>query len=93
MSELKKCPFCGGSAMLMGDGHWIACEHCLSESDCYNTKEEAIQAWNRRKPVDDAVQEVKRYQLQYESGLGGFTDELVDRVLRNVIEIVKEHLT
>lgn len=53
MNELKPCPFCGGKAHIMRGGHWIACEDCQSESGYYSTKEEAIEAWNRR--VDNAA--------------------------------------
>lgn len=39
--------------------------------------------------IDEIVERLKKYQWEYSSGLGKFTDELVDRVLRNAIEIVK----
>lgn len=48
MTELKPCPFCGGQAHIMHEGHWIMCEDCQSESGYYETKEETIEAWNRR---------------------------------------------
>lgn len=53
MNELRPCPFCGGKAHIMRGGHWIACEDCQSESGYCSTKEEAIEAWNRR--VDNAA--------------------------------------
>ena len=40
--------------------------------------------------VDKVVEQLVQYQREYRSGLGDFTDELVDRVLRNVIEIVRK---
>lgn len=49
MEELKKCPFCGGEAKIVGYSlFWIVCEECLTETAGFATKEEAIKAWNRR---------------------------------------------
>lgn len=58
MSELKKCPFCGGEAKAISydpyDGYqgyltvWlIACKKCTAMLQ-RKTKEQAIEAWNRR---------------------------------------------
>lgn len=55
--ELKPCPFCGGYAHLddpseMGD-YGVSCENCGlfvmfgRDGEC-QTKEEAMEAWNRR---------------------------------------------
>ena len=55
MEELKPCPFCGGEAKVFGnydDSEYHA--NCTNnECGCcwvnyYETKEEAIEAWNRR---------------------------------------------
>ena len=48
LTKLKPCPFCGGEAHLMHDGHWISCEGCQAESGYRPTRETAIEAWNRR---------------------------------------------
>lgn len=48
MTDLKPCPFCGGKAHIIHEGYWIMYEDCQSESGYYETKEEAIEAWNRR---------------------------------------------
>lgn len=56
MKELKKCPFCGGEAMLIYDeilkGWFVCCGNinCKIEphSWYYDAKEDAIEAWNRR---------------------------------------------
>ena len=60
MSGLKRCPFCGGEAKLMDNGHWVWCQHCLVESTYYDTKEEAIKAWNTRKPMDRIVERLEK---------------------------------
>lgn len=49
MSELKPCPFCGGEAKLIcprGRVTWIRC--CIFETKVFQTKKQAIEAWNRR---------------------------------------------
>ena len=52
MSELKPCPFCGGEAELMVGKYygtkWVECKTCHAESDAFDTRAEAIDAWNRR---------------------------------------------
>ena len=57
--ELKKCPFCGSKAYayksknFLGQEYWgIECEsnECIVHTMVadYSTKEEAIEAWNKR---------------------------------------------
>lgn len=51
--ELKPCPFCGGKAILIeleySKAKFAKCEnHCCEQSLIYQTKAEAIEAWNRR---------------------------------------------
>lgn len=63
MNELKPCPFCGGIAFVEHwelsspdegwdderyDMYYITCSECESTTDEYRSKEEAIEAWNRR---------------------------------------------
>lgn len=49
MKKLKKCPFCGGEAEIAGDKiFWVICKECTAETKCFDTREEAIEAWNRR---------------------------------------------
>lgn len=58
MGELKKCPFCGGKAEMIytkSIESWTV-ECALDKGECnvipgtrpFDTKEEAIAAWNRR---------------------------------------------
>lgn len=51
--ELKPCPFCGGVAeFVLGEQYsndWIQCSSCGVETPCFDTPEEAAEAWNRRK--------------------------------------------
>ena len=50
MSEVKKCPFCGGKSRVHQYlGKWYArCNKCKSYSAPYDTEEQAREAWNRR---------------------------------------------
>ena len=57
MSEikLKPCPFCAGKAdlFLNGSGLYVVqCVACGNRTICYQTKEGAVGAWNRRKDED-----------------------------------------
>ena len=49
--KLKPCPFCGGEAIIDGcdETLWIViCKECNASIGYKETKEEAIEAWNRR---------------------------------------------
>lgn len=55
MTELRKCPFCGGEARIgkriLDWATWdykIECSKCHCETDVYNTKQEVIEVWNKR---------------------------------------------
>ena len=57
MDELKRCPFCGGEAIMQhhrvqGDDRfvetWIFCNDCLGQTRPYFSAKRAIEAWNRR---------------------------------------------
>ena len=48
-TKLEPCPFCGANMAKLNGGetiNWIACEDCEAESGAYETKEEAVKAWN-----------------------------------------------
>ena len=62
MSEekLRNCPFCGGEAKLYSRAvdwllseHLVRCKKCHCITDTYDTKEEAVEVWNRRVADDD----------------------------------------
>ena len=57
--ELKPCPFCGSSNVTLEveygsdcgygfGGHTVICNNCGVQTIYYETKEEAIEAWNKR---------------------------------------------
>ena len=50
-TELKPCPFCGGKAGIYSLAKYekeVYCENCGAVSNICMTKEEAVEAWNRR---------------------------------------------
>lgn len=78
MSELKRCPFCGGEAEIRvnherigNEGYktkQVICKSCHLQTEpkiCdgyynkYYTDEEAVEAWNTRKPMDDIVERLE----------------------------------
>ena len=45
MEDLKKCPFCGGKAEIVGYKiFWVICKECTAETKSFDTREEAIEA-------------------------------------------------
>lgn len=55
MTELRKCPFCGGEAstyVAYDDGYYVCCNECGCGLPVYNTEQDAIEAWNRRTSCD-----------------------------------------
>lgn len=49
MEELKPCPFCGSSRVeVVGHFPFVRCKECEAETDNYDDKEAAAEAWNTR---------------------------------------------
>lgn len=99
MSEikLKPCPFCGGEAII--DREDIFCDAChLSmkiddrlyngEAESYEeAKEQAIKAWNTRKPIDDIVERLKKAESVKNFGSRNSGNLLIP--LNDAIDIVR----
>ena len=124
MSELKRCPFCGGEAKTeehfkQWDGRYyevthISCRLCgcssntISEMECKDRKkrkEEAIAAWNARRPVERILERLEEEDMNLFKAINKYqkkmyTDrEALDmcRILQHkqlsiheAVEIVKE---
>ena len=69
MSELKRCPFCGGEATLTnklskdeyGQRLWnVCCFGCANRTSSYWDKEIAIEAWNTRKPLERVIERLEK---------------------------------
>lgn len=54
IEEIKRCPFCGGNAVIQGiTVVWVKCLECGAETTGFRDEEEAIDAWNRRAGEDE----------------------------------------
>jgi Lar family restriction alleviation protein len=108
MEQLKKCPFCGGEAFIPKneDGEWctwVVCRECNAETSYFETLEEAIAAWNTRKPMERIVErleeEMKWHSDKAKEELEEFCLEMFhhhsDEALgfEKAIEIVKEEMS
>ena len=45
---VKPCPFCGGDSRVSLCKEMVQCDNCNTTTDVYDTKKEAVEAWNRR---------------------------------------------
>ena len=99
MSELKRCPFCGGEAGIdsdkIGKGkslYYAYCKNdCITQYGYYSSKESAITAWNTRKPMERIMERLKEEPYINKGGelfLNGYNEDCLP--LRKVFEIVKE---
>lgn len=49
--KLKPCPFCGGEAITLENmigNYRVECYHCFAHTFYEDSKEKAIEEWNRR---------------------------------------------
>ena len=51
--KLKRCPFCNSEARVMSEfgDVWLVCKNCGAGTGVFDTKEEAVNAWNSR-PIE-----------------------------------------
>ena len=82
--KLLPCPFCGGEAetTFICDGRYnqIKCKtpKCIMNVDLpalYGSKEEAIEKWNTRKPMEQLEEQKDEYYKrmdEYDEDLGGY---------------------
>ena len=92
MSELKRCPFCGGEAKITEwddscdydkeEAYHVECDCC--EGNWYETKQQAIDAWNKRHNKDG-----KCYRLCEECEKE-FEKEIVEDTVKQVIKIIND---
>lgn len=66
MSELKRCPFCGGearTASVFGRAG-VICTECDANIRMFldASMEDAIEAWNTRKPMDRIVERLEEIE-------------------------------
>ena len=89
--ELRRCPFCGGEARWANDEHnWIECSYCGAEIRYFTVEEEAIEAWNRREPMDRIIKQLEREVEWVKVNCGGlYVRTGATLELLKAIEIVK----
>jgi Lar family restriction alleviation protein len=92
MSELKKCPFCGGEAeWATSHKHWIECKVCGVESVYSNNSEDCIKAWNTRKPAEEVVARLEEESNFFNGeAMGTLQKAYYCKGVEKAIEIVKE---
>ena len=102
MSELKKCPFCGGEAKLMASAFlshdaFVMCKSCGAKTLIHSSasrddaKMNAIKSWNTRIPVDDVVEALKKpIWIQYTADLT--LDEIVETAIKQTREVAIERV-
>lgn len=97
MKQFKKCPFCGGEASLISGAkcNYVFCNACGAETGLCDTPDEAIAAWNTRKPIEQIVERLEFQAEESRDYWNNFDDEYAFgamNVYTNAIEIVKEEL-
>lgn len=96
MSELRECPFCGGEVELWDNKlerrlYGVICKECDCMTPYFESEVEAIEAWNRREPIDKIVEQLEeRADKANDYWVDGLTyfDGKEDGI-REAIEIVK----
>lgn len=93
MSKLKPCPFCGGEAaiynyekMLTGQYKMVECKKCHCTSEKFKKVEDAIAAWNTRKPIQTIVEQLE--DATFPHNFGGEVQMMI--LKKKAIEIIKE---
>lgn len=106
MSELKRCPFCGGEAKIdcylyfdEFDDWFIRCTSCFCRTRTFKTKKSAILTWNTRKPMKKIVERLEEeLHLSYKEKERCVCEHPLQfdevkgyaRGIANAIEIVRE---
>ena len=100
MSELKRCPFCGGEARMHKTAFLkyeveVVCKNCgartltHSSASFSDANMNAIKAWNTRKPMDRIVERLEDYRMWKELMIYDLTYRERE-IIKKAIEIVKE---
>ena len=103
MSELKRCPFCGGEVWFkiaeldaFRNVYSFLCKDCDMEIIYpYSNEEEAINAWNTRKPIEKVLQRLEEERKEGIEYYNNSNDDYFDGTADGVeiaIDIIKEGL-
>lgn len=95
MADLKACPFCGGEVKIIPeqvDARTVTYNFVCQNGDCcanvyfdYSDREEAIEAWNTRKPMEAKVAELENASVSVDGYCE--TEEMIP--LAKAISIVR----
>lgn len=94
--KLLPCPFCGGEAIILSESDYeahawyrVECNECDCKTGSYVNecgKEEAIENWNTRKPMEKIVERLNNNFRKVKKD----EDLEWNRAIDKTIEIVKE---
>jgi Lar family restriction alleviation protein len=95
--KLKPCPFCGGKAYISNedcygyehDDFIVNCDECNLQfgfASQFETEEDAVKAWNTRKPIDKVIEQLEEL-VRINMEVLGVRADYVN--LAHVIKIVK----
>lgn len=87
--ELKPCPFCGGTPIVSGcdDTLWsVICKKCAASIDYNETKQEAIEAWNRRVQPPFTSDELKEIRLMFDIGVRKLPDSRWVEIWQSIVD-------
>ena len=95
--KLKPCPFCGGSAEMWDTEdvqypYQIVCMSCFCGTDEKTYKESAIEAWNRREPMDKIVEQLEEKMDEHHNDIPeyGTGAAIAKYAFKEAIGIVKK---
>lgn len=97
MEQLKKCPFCGCEAELVGNRFFrVMCTECNAHIEDFETAIEAVIAWNTRKPMERIAERLENNSFWTEPtyDIDGYSneDEIEVINLQKAIEIMEEEM-
>ena len=78
MSELKRCPFCGGEVRFVKTGcssrgkighlYCDGCKESFFKNDRWHTESELYEKWNTRKPLERVIERLEREKATLQHG-------------------------
>ena len=95
--KLLPCPFCGGEAGMdadkIGKGkelYYVYCKNdCITQYGYSYSKENAIEKWNTRKPIERIVEQLEE-ELKKNMEFEWSYDIIFNRGFKKAIEFLKE---
>lgn len=97
MSELKKCPFCGGDATIQKLSNstlsFVVCVDCRMRTPTLQDGKTAMRVWNTRTPMDNILENiVSSLESEKIVFLGTRTEHTGTIFIDDAINIVKQEI-